>query len=159
MGDQLAHLNAPAAPVPLMFLRVRQQSPNASCKILPLVTSIAPSHASSEDVRQVRSANMLASQASACTQIPMRSPARHLTLSSHLKNRLPSEQAIVPFCRCQRENTTASTLASPQHLARNSLWGCFRTFFAGEPLLPQVPDRIAVLGRHLIIFFTFASQA
>lgn len=28
----------------------------------------------------------------------------------------------------------------------------FVQFFAGEPLLPQVPDRIAVLGRHLIVF-------
>merc|ERR1712187_197807 len=109
MGEQLAHLNAPAALVLLMFLRGRQQGPNASCKILPLVTSIAPSHASSEDVRQVRSANMLASQASACTPTPMRSPAKHLTLSSQLKNRLPSEQAIAHFAGCQLGHVTALT--------------------------------------------------
>merc|ERR1712151_1067608 len=56
-------------------------------------------------------------------------PAKHLTLSSQLKNRLPSEQAIVPFCGCQPGHATASMLASPQRLARNSLWGCFRTVF------------------------------
>merc|ERR1712217_982091 len=127
LREQLAHLNALAALVPLMFLRVRQQGPNASCKILPLVTSIAPSHASSEDVRQVRSANMLASQASACTPIPMRFPARHLTLSSQFKSRLPFEQAIVPFYGCQPGHATA--LAAPQQLVSNSLWGCFRTVF------------------------------
>merc|ERR1712066_1138015 len=130
LREQLAHLNALAALVPLMFLGARQQLPNASCRILPLVTSIAPSHASSEDVRQVRSANMLASQASACTPIPMRSPARHLTLSSQFKNRLPSEQAIVAFCGCRPGHATASTLAAPQRLARNWLWGCFRTVFS-----------------------------
>merc|ERR1712217_888709 len=122
----------PAPHVPLMFLRVRQRSPNASCRILPLVTSIAPSHASLEDVRQVRSANMLASQASACTPTPMRTPARHLTLSSQLKSRLPSEQAIVPSCGCQPGHATA--LAAPQQFVSNSLWGCFVQFFAGEPL-------------------------